>query len=130
MNPAATRGEVSCTTVAMSAQSKERQDEHDHDDQADKVDETIHLHPPPGSLVDPTRQRGDKCSCTRAPAPREETNLGLGVTRIKTPTHKSSSMSGSPRHRPPMCNRSKCDDGPAADIAMKKDRNALLPLRL
>src|SRR5262249_29067810 len=31
-------------------------------------------------------------------------------------THKSSSLSGSPRHRPPLCNRSKCRDGATRDI--------------
>jgi hypothetical protein len=31
---------------------------------------------------------------------------------IRARTHKSSSMSGSPRHRPPLCNRSKCRDVP------------------
>jgi hypothetical protein len=42
MNPAAGRGKVSCTTVAMSAQPEERQDKHDHDDQADEINETVH----------------------------------------------------------------------------------------
>src|SRR3979409_2055562 len=37
--------------------------------------------------------------------------------RTRARTHKSSSMSGSPRHRPPLCNRSKCRDGPEGDIA-------------
>jgi hypothetical protein len=35
----------------MSAQPEERQDEHDHDDQTDEIDETIHLHSPPTSLL-------------------------------------------------------------------------------
>src|SRR5262249_40227803 len=36
--------------------------------------------------------------------------------RTRARTHKSSSMSGSPRHRPPLCNRSKCRDGATRDI--------------
>ena len=35
--------------------------------------------------------------------------------RTRARTHKSSSMSGSPRHRPPLCNRSKCRDGRVED---------------
>jgi hypothetical protein len=42
MNPATGSGRVSCTTEAMSAQPEERQDKHDHDDQANEIDETVH----------------------------------------------------------------------------------------
>src|SRR5262252_4695659 len=38
----------------------------------------------------------------------------LASTRART--HKSWSMSGSPRHRPPLFNRSKCRDGPTRDM--------------
>lgn len=39
------------------------------------------------------------------------------VSSARARTHKSSSVSGSPRHRPPLCNRGKCRDGPEGDIA-------------